>query len=95
MLLPKRRTLLTLSQEYYKEKDIREVYRSTIEKLLLILYKADERPVHPTPSWPPWPWPPWGPDEDKKVENSTAKATRISGLVLDFETEIADATLDL
>jgi endothelin-converting enzyme len=50
--------------------------------------------------WPPWPWPPWdgGDDEgDKKPvpRNRTERAHKLAKNVLDFESDIASATLDL
>ncbi|KAG7086631.1 hypothetical protein E1B28_002573 [Marasmius oreades] len=51
-------------------------------------------------SWPPWPWPPWGgsgDDDDgpKKPVNRTKRAGKLAKGVLDFETRIARASLDL
>lgn len=51
--------------------------------------------------WPPWPWPPWDGDEpgddDGSPEqgNRTEKAHAMAKKILDFETDIAQATLDL
>lgn len=52
--------------------------------------------------WPPWPWPPWdgdGDDDggDKKPvpRNRTERAHALAKNVLDFESDIADASLDL
>lgn len=46
--------------------------------------------------FPPWPWPPWGGDgDDKKSENKTMKAARLSRQVLKFESDIAAASADL
>ncbi|KAF5370302.1 hypothetical protein D9758_006925 [Tetrapyrgos nigripes] len=48
--------------------------------------------------WSPWPWPPLGGDgddvDDDKLENQTAKAYKLAGKVLQFETKLADASLD-
>jgi hypothetical protein len=53
-------------------------------------------------AWPPWPWPPWGDDDDggdggddKKRENKTVRAHRLAKEVVEFETKIARASLDL
>ncbi|KAJ4488470.1 hypothetical protein J3R30DRAFT_3654706 [Lentinula aciculospora] len=63
------------SKEYYEEEDIRMVYQSVIERLLLVVNEEDEQNLQRTfkdsPAlveqghiWPPWPWPPWGGDDD-------------------------------
>jgi len=53
-------------------------------------------------TWPPWPWPPWGGDEpdgdggDKPGKgDKTERAAKLAKQVLDFETKIANASLDL
>ncbi|KAG1748986.1 Metalloprotease [Suillus paluster] len=54
--------------------------------------------------WPPWPWPPWdedGDDDDnedgreRSPEDPFQNARELAQKVVKFETEIADATLDL
>lgn len=54
--------------------------------------------------WPPWPWPPWGGDEgdsdsghDRKqpTHDPFFRARELSQQVIRFESEIAEATLDL
>ena len=50
--------------------------------------------------WPPWPWPPWdGDDEDGDgggdQKDPRKEAREVAKKVLDFETEIAKASLDL
>ncbi|KAJ3821178.1 Metalloprotease [Lentinula raphanica] len=54
--------------------------------------------------WPPWPWPPWGGDDDdgsdggsggKKPINKTKRAHKLAQKVLEFETKLARASLDL
>jgi endothelin-converting enzyme len=48
--------------------------------------------------WPPWPWPPWDGDGDDKEPppiNWTERAHKLAKNVLQFETQIADASLDL
>lgn len=56
--------------------------------------------------WPPWPWPPWDEDgEDGEDDNEDGRgrspgdpfqnARELAQKVVKFETEIADATLDL
>jgi endothelin-converting enzyme len=82
------------SKEYYEEKDIRDLYRTTIEKMLLTIMEAEEAEAKTGIKFPPWPWPPWG-DDDKKPENKTMKAARLSRQVLKFESEIAAASADL
>jgi endothelin-converting enzyme len=82
------------SKEYYEEKEIRDLYRTTIEKLLLVIMEAEEAEAKTGIKFPPWPWPPWG-DDDKKSENMTIKAARLSRQVLKFESDIAAATADL
>lgn len=84
------------SKEYYKEADITELYRQTLEKLLFIAFE-DEKVLTPPAArrWPPIPWPPWGDDDDDKPENSTMKAKRLSKEVLQFESKIASASQDL
>ncbi|KAF9260514.1 zincin [Marasmius fiardii PR-910] len=51
-------------------------------------------------SWPPWPWPPWGEDGDeddgpKKPVNHTKRVRKLAKGVLEFETRVARASLDL
>lgn len=53
--------------------------------------------------WPPWPWPPWDEDGDDDNEDGRERhpgdpfqnARELAQKVVKFETEIADATLDL
>ncbi|KAH7909726.1 Metalloprotease [Hygrophoropsis aurantiaca] len=51
--------------------------------------------------WPPWPWPPWDGDGDErrgepnKPRAPPRGAHELAKKVVDFETEIAEATLDL
>ncbi|KAH7929791.1 zincin [Leucogyrophana mollusca] len=51
--------------------------------------------------WPPWPWPPWDGDDDqhrdspKPPRDPLQRAHELAKQVVDFETEIAEATLDL
>lgn len=83
------------SKEYYGEKEIRDLYRTTIEKMLLTIMEAEEAETENGIKFPPWPWPPWGDDDDKKSENKTMKAARLSRQVLKFESDIAAATANL
>jgi len=83
------------SKEYYGEKEIRDLYRTTIEKMLFTIAEAEEAEAENGLKFPPWPWPPWGDDDGKKSENKTAKAARLSRQVLKFESDIAAATADL
>jgi len=53
--------------------------------------------------WPPWPWPPWDEDGDDDNDGDRKGSPRdpfqnsreLAQKVVRFETEIADATLDL
>lgn len=84
------------SKEYYAEKEIRDLYRTTIEKMLLAIMEAEEAEAKGGVKFPPWPWPPWGgDDDDKKSENKTMTAARLSRQVLKFESDIAAAAADL
>ncbi|QRW00071.1 endothelin-converting enzyme [Ceratobasidium sp. AG-Ba] len=44
--------------------------------------------------WPPWPWPPWN-DPKKDDEKPEERANRLSKSVVEFETRLAEAGLDL
>ncbi|KAJ7582636.1 Metalloprotease [Mycena floridula] len=48
-------------------------------------------------AWPPFPWPPWGDsgDDDDKKSNKTEVAHKLAKKVLEFETRLAAASLDL
>ncbi|KAJ3804396.1 peptidase family M13-domain-containing protein [Lentinula aff. lateritia] len=73
------------SKEYYEEEDIRIVYQSVIEKLLLAVSEEEEkvllqRSFENSPGlikqdsiWPPWPWPPWGGDDGDDGDNGEKK----------------------
>lgn len=49
--------------------------------------------------WPPWPWPPWdGDDDGDGGDNEPPKRRDIRKLakkVVDFESNMAEASLDL
>ncbi|EFI28400.1 endothelin-converting enzyme 1 [Coprinopsis cinerea okayama7 len=51
--------------------------------------------------WPPWPWPPWNPDDDpegedpKKPLNRSERVRRLAKGVVEFESKLANASLDL
>jgi endothelin-converting enzyme len=53
--------------------------------------------------WPPWPWPPWEGDEpshpgdgsDNGRDTATKRAKKLAKQVVQFETKIANASLDL
>lgn len=52
--------------------------------------------------WPPWPWPPWDDDDNdsdddghKKPRDPFFRARELAQQVVKFESEIAQATLDL
>jgi hypothetical protein len=63
--------------------------------MLFTIAEAEEVGAKSGIKFPPWPWPPWGDDDDKKSENKTTKAARLSRQVLKFESDIAAATADL
>lgn len=86
-----------------------DVYRQVIERLLIALAEEAEdfkrrRVILPVlndntdaNTWPPWPWPPWGddkPDKDKPV-NKTLEAHKVAKAVVEFESKLANASLDL
>jgi endothelin-converting enzyme len=53
----------------------------------------------PDTDWPPW-WPPWGPgpgDKDKKKDRRTPveKAHDLAKEVVEFESRVANTSLDL
>jgi endothelin-converting enzyme len=99
------------SKEYYEEEDIRQIYQNVIEKLIFVVSEEDEDVAEQRPEdspvfvdqdkvWPPWPWPPWGGDDDgeghgKKPINKTKGAHKLAQKVVEFETKIARASLDL
>ncbi|KZV86541.1 zincin [Exidia glandulosa HHB12029] len=90
------------SKEYYVGDELKDVYTSTLESLLLALAPADEtklvedqsKPMRKAHFWPPWPWPPWG-DDDDTTENKTARAHRLAKAVYKFESSLAEASGDL
>jgi endothelin-converting enzyme len=47
--------------------------------------------------WPPWPWPPWGDgdDDDTPKPDKPESAHELATKVLKFESQIANASLDL
>ncbi|KAE9406762.1 zincin [Gymnopus androsaceus JB14] len=97
------------SKEYYEEDDIRDVYKSVIERLLLIVSEEDEQALSRQSKgtlpfveqsnnvWPPWHWPPCDEDDErnKKPINKTKRAHELAKKVVKFESEIAKASLDL
>ena len=67
------------SPEYYESEVITDLYRNTLERLLITLAEkeealvAEEQLMDPSALtvheerlrvWPPWPWPPWEGDDD-------------------------------
>ncbi|KAJ3726361.1 hypothetical protein DFJ43DRAFT_1195956 [Lentinula guzmanii] len=65
-------------------------------------FKASPALVQQSSIWPPWPWPPWGGDDDgdnddggKPPRNATKRAHELAKEVVNFETQIARASLDL
>ncbi|KAJ7197174.1 Metalloprotease [Mycena pura] len=94
------------AKEYYDEPSVIEVYQNIVESLLFILSEeeenlqklatsADSALVDNTKIWPSWPWPPWGDEpDDKKKPNRTEIAHKLAKQVIDFETKLANATLD-
>lgn len=48
--------------------------------------------------WPPWPWPPWDGDDGDGGDNEPSKRRdmrKLAKKVVDFESNIAEASLDL
>ncbi|KAK7023952.1 Endothelin-converting enzyme 1 [Favolaschia claudopus] len=94
------------SKEYYDEPSIVQIYQDVAERLFFTLSDEEEklllRSSTPTlvenaEAWPSWPWPPWDPeDDDDKDEkpNRTEAAHKLAKQVVEFETRIANATLD-
>lgn len=96
------------TKEYYEEKDVTKLYHDVIEKLLTIIYEAQDEEEDPIaisrffkkPVFRvlekeegfPWPWPPWGDDEPR---TPAERATKHAKKVLEFEHSLAKATLDL
>lgn len=87
------------------------MYKDVLERLLLTLAEeedilkqkalanlvSNEETAH---YWPPWPWPPWGDDDDgddgeKDPINQTERAHKLAKKVLKFESQLANASLDL
>lgn len=92
------------SKDYYEEAEVLDIYRSVIERLLLTVFEEQDDLVVNEPVlaiqeesnvWPPWPWPPWGDDDDKKPVNQSERAHKLAKKVLEFESQIASASLDL
>jgi len=70
----------TSLQEYYQDEAVTQVYQDVMEKLLYIIFSADDKDEKDfvqsstasagiveqvgENSWPPWPWPPWGDGDD-------------------------------
>ena len=92
-------------QQYYLEKDITDLYEKTIARILVALDDSEDsshteaisgsksRAIH---FWPPWPWPPWGDDENHEEKpNKTARAEGLAKGVVQFESKLANASLDL
>ncbi|EJD52946.1 zincin [Auricularia subglabra TFB-10046 SS5] len=90
------------SKEYYVGDELKDVYTSVLERILLALDAEDDsksvdatsKPTRKAHFWPPWPWPPWG-DDDDKSENKTGRARRLAKAVYKFESELAEASGDL
>lgn len=87
------------------------MYRQVVERLLIALAEEAEEDLKrrsiisavftdntDANIWPPWPWPPWGdddkPDTDKPV-NKTLEAHKVSKAIVEFESKLANASLDL
>ena len=92
------------AQEYFEDQDMREVYRNTLTRLLIVHYGGDEENksqflVNNEDSvivFPPSPWPPWGDDDDDDGPKHDPKnATELAKLVVEFEWKLARASLDL
>jgi endothelin-converting enzyme len=97
-------------QEYYEDKSIRMIYQDVIERLLSALAEEDENEDLTEKNtnilmqqddsenvWPPWPWPPWGDDDDDKTPKPPKPESplELAKKVLKFESQIANASLDL
>ncbi|KAF8654168.1 hypothetical protein AX16_003697 [Volvariella volvacea WC 439] len=82
----------TLSEEDEALQQVQEQSQSTFS------IKNDE-----VTYWPPWPWPPWDDDGnepgknpgDDKPTNRSRQARKLAKKVVEFETKIAAASLDL
>jgi endothelin-converting enzyme len=98
------------SKEYYEKVAIRAIYTDVVERLLLTLAEEGRRSPDEEKGdltvqssddhvWPPWPWPPWDEDDHdgdhKKPRNWTEKARKLARKVVEFERELARASLDL
>jgi endothelin-converting enzyme len=98
------------SKEYYEDKSIRMIYQDVIERLLSALAEEDENEDLTEKNtnilmqqddsenvWPPWPWPPWGDDDDDKTPKPPKPESplELAKKVLKFESQIANASLDL
>lgn len=89
-----------IKQEYYEEESILEIYQSVVERLLFALSEEEEKLQPPTlvenaNAWPSWPWPPYeDPDDDEKKPNRTEAAHKLAKQVIQFETRLANASLD-
>lgn len=81
-----------------------------VERLLVAVSEEEEEIRLQAPAlvtedgdnvWPPWPWPPWDGDDDgdkggdKKPTNGSRRAHKLAKKLIEFETEIAKASLDL
>ncbi|TDL24747.1 endothelin-converting enzyme 1 [Rickenella mellea] len=86
------------AKEYYKEKDIRDIYEDTLACILIALSDETEQKsqvlnmqtqtTETANVWPPWPWPPWGDDDDddddgKKGEKKKNSTERARDLARD------------
>lgn len=82
-----------------------QVYKDVIERLLFTLSEEEDslqsKPdllVQESNLWPDWPWPPWGDgdhDDEGKPVNKSEEAHRLAKEVVKFETQLAQASLDL
>lgn len=67
-------------KEYYLDNEVLDMYRTTVETLLVSLLDEDQISAGysnslfttnaDSESWPGWPWPPWGGDDDDDDDGS-------------------------
>jgi endothelin-converting enzyme len=94
-------------QEYYEDESIRKIYQDVVERLLSSLAEKNDTDLPEEKTriliqqdgenvWPPWPWPPWGDDDGKTPKPDKPESHHeLAKKVLKFETQIANASLDL
>jgi len=99
------------TKEYYEEKDITKLYQEVIEKLLTIIYEAEEeeeeeslstfsrffkKPVFRVLEETTWPPWPWPPwGGDDEPRTPSERATQHAKKIIEFERFLAQVSLDL